>query len=158
MKTGILNSENPMNTLLEMDDKEFNELGKYLSKSELLCNNMNELLDILLKSLDFQEVSFEGLDPEKGEYWNEAEIVSLFSTIKKIVSSFNRTLTDMEIEELAISISSSKYIKKNLNNLVNSLTRDIGFELASLSEEEWTVNEIYAVFKSINIISELSEI
>ena len=157
MKTGILNSENPMNTLLEMDDNEFNELGKYLSKSELLCNNMNELLDILLKSLDFQEVSFEGLDPEKGEYWNEAEIVSLFSTIKKIVSSFNRTLTDMEIEELAISISSSKYIKKNLNNLVNSLTRDIGFELASLSEEEWTVNEIYAVFKSINIISELSE-
>ncbi len=157
LKTEILTSDEPMQTLLSMNDNDFNELGKYLSKSDLISNNMNELLDVLLASLKFKNVDFEGLDPEKGEVWNETEIVALFSTIKKIATSLDRTLSDTEIEELSISISSSKYIKKNLNNLVNSLTSDIGFELASLSEDEWTINEIYAVFKSINIIADLSD-
>ena len=157
LKTGILDSEQPMQALLDLNDKDFAEFGKYLSKSQLLCNNMNELLDVLLKSFDFKEVTFVGLDSSKGENWDETEIVSLFKAIKKIATGLNRQLTDLEVEELAISITSSKYIKKNLNNLVNSLTRDIGFELAQLSAEEWTVNEIYTVFKSINIISSLSE-
>ena len=157
LKTGILDSDQPMQALLDLNDKDFEELGLYLSKSQLLCNNMNELLDVLLQSMDFKEVEFIGLDSSKGEYWNETEIVSLFKTIKKIVTSLDRQLTDLEIEELAISISSSKYIKKNLNNLINSLTRDLGFKLAELSDEEWTVNEIFTVFKSINIISSLSD-
>ena len=157
LKTGILDSEDPMQALLDLNDNDFEEFGKYLSKSQLLCNNMNELLDVLLKSFDFKEVTFVGLDSSKGENWDETEIVSLFKAIKKIATGLKRQLTDLEVEELAISITSSKYIKKNLNNLVNSLTRDIGFELAQLSDEEWTVNEIYTVFKSINIISSLSE-
>jgi len=157
LKTGILDSDQPMQALLDLNDKDFEELGLYLSKSQLLCNNMNELLDVLLQSMDFKEVEFIGLDSSKGEYWNETEIVSLFKAIKKIATGLNKELTDLEIEELAISISSSKYIKKNLNNLINSLTRDLGFKLAELSDEEWTVNEIFTVFKSINIISSLSD-
>ena len=159
MKTGMLDSKDkePIQVLLTLEDEVFEELGKYFSKSELLCDNLNEFLNVLLKSLDFEGVTFTGLDSTNNEYWDELEITSLFKTVKKIAISLDRQLTDAEIEELAISISSSKYIKKNLNSLVNSLTRDLGFQLAELSDEQWTVNEIYSVFKSINIISSLSE-
>ena len=136
MKTGILNAEEPIQALLELDDNVVNELGKYLAKSDLLCDNMNSLLDTLLKSFDFEGVTFVGLDETQGEVWDEVEISSLFKAIKQLAVGLDRELTDLETENLAINLSSSKYIKKNLTNLVNSLTRDLGFELANLSVEE----------------------
>lgn len=157
MKTGILNAEEPIQALLQLDDNTVSELGKYLAKSDLICDNMNSLLDTLLKSFDFEGVTFVGLDETQGEVWDEVEISSLFKAIKQLAVGLDRELTDLETENLAINLSSSKYIKKNLTNLVNSLTRDLGFELANLSVEEWNVNEIYTVFKSINIISSMSD-
>ena len=58
-------------------------------------------------------------------------------------------MSDSEIEEMADILSSSTFIKKNLNNIISSLTSELGVEIILLNNDEWTYDEIYSTIKGI---------
>lgn len=165
LKSDIINSEDPLQTLSSMEDSEFEELGKYLSQSYLLTNNLNEILEVLMSSMDLGEITFDGLDEEAGERWTEEEITSIFKCFKILINldifgsedplQVIKTMENEQIENISLNMSRSVFMKKNLVNIMDIFMDDLGFELARLTADEWTTNEIYSVFKSISVIAEM---
>lgn len=168
IKSGLLDSEDPIETLTNMEDEDFSELGKYLSQSSVLTNNLNEILEVLMESLSFEDISFTGLEEEKGERWNETEIVSLFKAVKvilnsEIISSEDpveaiKALDDTTIDDLAKYLSQSKYITKNLNAIVELAFSNIDMgdvELEGLDPEKgefWDETELSSLFGALKTI------
>lgn len=153
LKTDLLTTEDKVQALVNLDDETVNQLGSYLSKSSIMTDNLNELIETLLYTVLHEDIKLDGLDKSKGEEWNQEEIVALFNVLKQFSNGLNLELSDGEIDKLADSMSESIYIKKNLNNIIDALTSGIGFEVADLTEEEWTKNEIFVTFKALNIIT-----
>ena len=149
IKTNILNSENKVEVIMNLDDSIIAELGTNLSKSELFVNNLDEIIIELLKTILGNDVVYEKLDPSKGEVWTDQEIISLFKAFKKLSKGLSFELSDSEIEEMADILSSSTFIKKNLNNIISSLTSELGVEIILLNNDEWTYDEIYSTIKGI---------
>jgi hypothetical protein len=149
IKTNILNSENKVEAIMNLDDSIIAELGTNLSKSELFVNNLDEIIIELLKTILGNDVVYEKLDPSKGEVWTDQEIISLFKAFKKLSKGLSFELSDSEIEEMADILSSSTFIKKNLNNIISSLTSELGVEIILLNNDEWTYDEIYSTIKGI---------
>lgn len=153
LKTDILTADDKAAALSELDDQTIEQLGTYLSESELVVNNLDQIISELLAKLLSDKVEFYGLDSSKGETWNKTEIVALFKIMKRFSTGLSLELTDNEIELLANDMASSVFIKRNLNSIVNALTESFGFKVANLKEEEWTVNEIYSTFKALNVVT-----
>lgn len=167
MKTGIIDSKDPIQNLTNMSDQEFSDLGKYLSQSTLITSHLNEILDILMTQVDLGEIKFVGLDETKGEKWDETEIVSLFKAVKiilntELITSNNPTqafkdLTNEEIDSLSIDLGNSKFFTKNLNGIITyAITQlDGTLKLEALDAtqgENWNQMEIAAVLTSVKTI------
>ena len=152
LNSGILEAEDKMLALSNLENEKINDLGKYISQSKLFTDNLNEVVESLLKVVLHDSISYNGLDESKGEVWNEQEIVALFNVMKKLASGISFNLSDEEYEDLAVTLTSSKYVKKNLNNIVSALTSGLDITVSGLEDDEWTVNEIYSTFKALSII------
>lgn len=152
LNSGILDADDKMLALTNLEDEKINDLGKYISQSKLFTDNLNEVVESLLKTVLHDSISYNGLDKSKGEIWDENEITSLFRVMKKLASGISFDLSDEEYEDLAITLTSSKYVKKNLNNIVSALTASLDVSVSGLEDDEWTVNEIYSTFKAVSII------
>ncbi len=149
LKTGILTAEDKYVAISNLSDENINELGLYLSGSTLIKNNLNDIIQMLLNGWLSNVSKFEGIAE-----WNQTEIISLFSVVKEISKVRDFQFTDSELEQLAENMCNSTYIKKNLNSIINAFVVNQlnGIEIANLSEDEWTVNEIFSTFKAVNII------
>lgn len=156
LNSGILNAEDKIVALSQLSDEKINELGQYISESEVFTNNLNDIVEALLKVVLGEDIKYYGLEESKGENWSKDEIISLFNVMKKMSNGLTLEQTDAETEELAIALHSSTYIRKNLNNIINALTSGFGFDVANLEPEEWTINEIYVTFKALNIVNSSS--
>lgn len=155
LNTDILTAEDKIAALSSLSFEDIEILGTNLAQSELISSKLNIIMDKLLKTLLSDKVTYQGLDNEN-EKWDKNEIISLFNVMKQFTNGFNLQFTEEEINDLTLSMSSSKYIKKNLNSIVNALTESFGFEVASLTEEEWTMSEIYITFKALNVVTSSS--
>jgi len=156
LNSGILEAENKIEALTQLDKQKIEDLGEYISQSELFTNNLNEVIESLLKTVLHDSISYNGLDESKGEVWNKDEIIALFNVMKKLASGISFTLSDEEYEDLAVALNSSTYVRKNLNNIIGALTADLGVTINGLEYEEWTINEIFSAFKSVSIIMDTS--
>lgn len=168
LKTNIINSKDPLTTICEMDDEEFVEIGRYLSKSKLLCNHINDLINILVDNGNIENLKLEGLDSNKNEHWDENEIVSLFRAAKIIINTgiigaedpmlAIKSLDDEKIDNLATSLSNSKFFAKNLNPIVNFAIEQInveGLTLETLDKEKgenWDETELKSLLHAFKTI------
>ena len=155
LKTDLLTSTDPVESLINLSDETVEELGNYLSQSSIMTDNLNEVIESLLYTVLTDDIKFEGLNEADGEVWDKDEIVGLFNVLKQFSNGLNLELSDSELDKLSENMSNSTYIKKNINNLVEAMTSGIGFEVAKLSQDEWTKNEIFVTFKALNIITNI---
>lgn len=156
LNTNILTAEDKVEAISLLSAKDIDKLGTYLSESELVVNKLNYIMENVMKTFINENVDYLGLDNTEEEKWDKNEIISMFNVMKQFAGGFNYKFSDNEVELLSNNIEKSKYIKKNLNNIINALTNSFGFNVANLSEDEWTKNEIYVTFKAINIITSSS--
>ena len=163
LDSNIINANDPMQAIKELSTEQIDSLGSNLANSKFFTKNLNNIIDYLIKQVDLGDITFEGLDSSKGEEWNYDEIHAVLSSLKTLVSlnivgSSNpmeeiKNVSDESIESLAIDISSSTFMTKNLSSLLDVFTKELDFKLAKMEKDEWTSNEIYSVFKSFKTIA-----
>ncbi|MDD3192047.1 MAG: hypothetical protein PHP41_04780, partial [Bacilli bacterium] len=161
VKSGILDTVSGGNPLESLTEDNINDLAKYLSQSNLIKKNLNNLIDMLLGGLDIFDDTTELIMLEDDE-WTEAELTSLFQAARIIASQDLENLMSLEdetIEDLALYLSGSQFIVKNLSGIIDKLIGSLEIlgadtEIITLTEEEWTQNELESLFKAGKLISE----
>lgn len=156
LNTNILAAEDKVEAICSLSTEDIDKLGTYLAGSDLVVNKLNYIMENIMKTFINEKIDYLGLDNTEEEKWDKKEIIAMFNVMKQFADGFKYKFNDDEIEMLADNIGKSKYIKKNLNNIVNALTNSFGFNVANLSDDEWTINEIYVTFKAINIVTSSS--
>lgn len=156
LNTNVLTAEDKVEAICSLSTEDIEKLGTYLSESDLIVKKLNYIMENIMKTFISEKIDYLGLDNTEEEKWNKKEIIAMFNVMKQFADGFNYKFNNEEIEMLADNIGKSKYIKKNLNNIVNAITDSFGFTVANLSDDEWTVNEVYTTFKAINIITSSS--
>lgn len=151
-KTNILSASDKAEAIMNLDSATLNELGEYLSKSEVFVNNFDEIIIEFLKIILGDDIEYNPLDPSKGETWTSEEIVCIFEAAKKLSSGLSFDLSDSEIEDISNTLTSSKFIKKNLSTIINSLAKDLETDIITLENEEWTKDEMFATLKGLCIL------
>lgn len=160
IKSDILSGD--QETLFNLSDDTINDLAKYLSKSKFITKNLNSLIDIMLSEVEFlgSEVELEKIAEDD---WTELELRSIFTTVKVLGNAGVENLQDLSdenIELLATNMTSSKFIRKNLNNIFDVLLsqvelvgKDVTIEL--LEDDEWSATELTSIFKSVRLITKV---
>lgn len=171
LQYNIIDSEDPLATLSTIDDEDFERIGSYLAKSNLIFGHMNEIIDLVIDSLEIEGLELSSLDSESGETWSEKEVVSIFKAVKVIVKSgiltsedpleSMKSLSNETIDELALNLSSSIFFTKNLGSVVDqlmsSLSTDITLEgLDESNGEEWDYLEINSLLKTIKVFADIN--
>ncbi len=173
LSTGILTPEEgmePQDVIAEMSDDQITELASYLSQSSILTNSLNNIINKLVSAKvdedgnvieegmlgDIVLVGFESADE-----WNETEIFSIFKALVTILKSgiigsedyvnSLSTLTDCTINDLASSLSGSKFIRNNLSAIISYLLQSMNeggneLEIVVLEADEWDKEELSNIF------------
>ena len=163
---GLLDSNDPMSALGNLEDTQIHSLSTNLSSSKFITKNLNPILDMVMSNANLG-FEIQGLDESKGEKWTETELYSVFNSIcilakNNIISDSTsiksfKNIEDNAIEDLAKSISNSVFMKKNLSGIMDFALDEVEFNIYHLNQDEWTVTEIDAIFKSVKIVANMSE-
>jgi len=176
MKNGFNSKESFSNflvTLKNIPDSAFDEIGGYLSQSNLLKDALNGIIKEALSggTIDFlKDVEIKGFTEEEmkaGTAWSAAEISGMFKAAKSLVGLFIgddgktkdinvalKSLDDPTIESLANNLSKSTFLKRNLSDILsavlkNAMSGEGDLTLVVLTEAEWTKEELSAIFGSV---------
>ena len=163
--SGLFSEEGEMtDKLAALSDEKIEQLAEYFSQSKIIKTNLSGLIDQFLAPSEGSEgvfgditlVSLDSIDD-----WTKTEIASIFKAIKLIIDSgiigsddifktFSE-LSDETVNNLAADLSSSKFIRKNLSNILKYFleqmsTGEDGLTLVSLDENDWTKTELSSIF------------
>ena len=163
--SGLFSEEGEMiDKLSALSDAKIEQLAEYFSQSKIIKTNLSGLIDQFLAPSEgsdgvFGDITLVSLDSV--DDWTKTEIASIFKAIKLIISSdiigsddifktFSE-LSDETVNDLATDLSSSKFIRMNLSNILTFFldqmsTGDDGLTLVSLEEQEWTKTELSSIF------------
>jgi len=155
-KSGILDDEDfdPVNLLTE-DNIE--KIAEYISNSDLLSDNVENLLSFLLGQMELPiEIEFPDDLVWKGAEGKE-ELIALFTTAEKIVSIMNSdgefNFTHEAIDELADTIVESKILMANIDNLLTYILEETGvaegFDFIIPEDIDWETEDGKDEFKSL---------
>ena len=163
--SGLFSEEGEMvDRLSALTDEKIEQLAEYFSQSKIIKTNLSALIDQFLAPSEgsdgvFGDITLVSLDSV--DDWTKTEIASIFKAIKLIISSdiigsddifktFSE-LSDDTVNDLASDLSSSKFIRKNLSNILKFFldqmsSSEDGLTLSSLEESEWTKTELSSIF------------
>ncbi len=171
--SGIFTSEGEMmDRLAALEDTKIDQISEYFSESNIIKKNLNALIDKILGPQDnadgtssdgiFGEITLSALDSP--DEWTKLEISSIFKAVKEIatcgiigsddiLTSFGELSND-NIDNISTHLGNSKFIRKNLSNILKFLiegmaTNEETLTLVSLEEEEWTKLELSSIFKAL---------
>ena len=125
----------------------------YLSQSSILTNSLNNIINTLVSAKVDEDgnVIEEGMlgnvvlvGFESGAEWNETEIASIFKALVTILKSdligsedyvsTLSTLSDCTINDLATSLSGSKFIRNNLSEIISEKGKEAATAAKKVAE------------------------
>ncbi len=149
--------------LKNLTNDDINDLSLYLSESTFLCSKLNTVITSLFQELGMENLSMHALDEDAGELWDKKEIGAIFKIMKALLD-YNlindsvdvldslKALSNEQIEDVCKNIADSNFITKNINSLLEFLISSDTFHIATLNKDEYTQNELVAVFKSLRLL------
>lgn len=133
-------------------DLEKDGIAGHLSKSRFIRKNLAVLLDTVMNNANLlgTGVDLETLDEDE---WNENELTNLFYSVKDLTElmdnsenngglSYFTKLNDNKINDLSNHLSGSKFIRYNLDTILDSTLDDIDLMGAKFGEfDDWCDKE-----------------
>lgn len=141
------------------------DLAENLVKSNIVVENIDTVVNYAL-SLFLPELQL-NLSVVNWETEGKEELSKLFDAVSILLKYGNKLfnnylpMSDSEIDDmissLKESIADSKILQKNMNNLVKIITsneslKELGVVITPIDEDEWTTEEINALFEAFKIV------
>lgn len=152
----LLTSEVDMTTL---DDDRIRELASHMSSSVTISDNITQILDNVVSNLAYNEITID----YPSTHWTEDELFytvksfKLFNDYQMLDSSFDATtLTDEQIDELALNMSSSITIRDNITPILDKVVGNLEYTEITIDypSEHWTKDELSNTVKAIKSIQD----
>ena len=165
ISSDIIGSDDVFKAFTELSDETVNDLATDLSSSKFIRKNLSSILTYFLDQMSTGEEGLKLVSLKENE-WTKSELSSIFFALIDIAKSdmLNsegtdgiKNLSDEIIDSLGTHISSSKFLRTNLTEIMDMLLSSIdlgeGIEIKGFEDaDEWTKLEIVSLLKSARLI------
>ena len=170
VSSGIIGSDDILASFGELSDESINNIATHLSNSKFIRKNLSGILTYFMDNMNSSEESLTLVSLDEDE-WTSTELSSIFKALQTIATSglLNgegtdgiKNLSDESIDKLGTNISASKFLTRNLTEIMDMLLGNIelgdGIEIHGFENaEDWTKVEIVSLLKGARLIVNYTE-